>query len=223
MFSDFKPLFKKFKKYRVESVLIILSILVTFISLFIFLLSSNVTNQEIIIEEDNKNKVSNTIQSLNNKFIVDVSGAVVAPGVYELESGSRINDAIKIAGGLSNEADSSYFYRNFNLSAFVYDQEKIYIPYSWEITTGIFIENTRILNYLSMIPSIENVETVKANDKIDINSATIDELDELTGIGVVTAQKIIQNRPYSTINQLSEKKIVNKSVFENIKDDIVAN
>ena len=214
---------KSFKKYRVESILIVLSILVTFTSLIIFLLSSNGPNQDIRVEESINTNKEKPLKSFPDKIFVDVSGAVVNPDVYELSVGSRINDAVKIAGGLSNEADSRYFYRNYNLSAFVFDQEKIYIPYFWEITSGIFKENTRILNYLSAIPSIEKAETTKPDDKININSATIDELDELPGIGVVTAQKIIENRPYTSIDELQSKKVISKSVFENIKDEIVLN
>src|SRR3989344_4108754 len=223
MFSDITSVLKSFKKYRVESILIVLSILITFLSLALFILSSNRVEQDITIKENGMNINEETQKTQINKIVIDVSGAVINPGVYELNAGSRINDALNIAGGLSNEADSRYFYRNYNLSAFIYDQEKIYIPYFWEIRSGIFTENTRILNYLSAIPSIENAETTKPDDKININSATIDELDELPGIGVVTAQKIIENRPYSSIDELQSKKVVNKSVFENIKDEIVLN
>ncbi|MFH1827081.1 MAG: helix-hairpin-helix domain-containing protein [bacterium] len=223
MFSDLLKIIKSFKKYRVESTLIVLSIFITLISLFMLLAGSQEQNNNISVKANQESKTnSEEIKTIQN-IIVDVSGAINRPGIYELNNGSRINDAIQMAGGLSYEADKKYFYRNYNLSSYVYDQEKLYIPYYWEITSGIFIENPRILNYLSAIPTIQSVEPTELIEKININEATIDELDELPGIGAITAQKIIQNRPYSAINDLLSKKIVNSGVFENIKSEISIN
>lgn len=61
-----------------------------------------------------------------------------------------------------------------------------------------------------------------ASSKIDINSASKDELMTLSGIGDATAQKIIANRPYRAKNELVSKKIVPKSTYEKIKDQIIA-
>ncbi len=73
-------------------------------------------------------------------------------------------------------------------------------------------------------PTIKIVTPAKeAPETIDINSATIWELDELPGIGRITAQKIIDGRPYSSISALLEQKIVTKTTFEKIKASIVAN
>jgi competence protein ComEA len=111
------------------------------------------------------------------------------------------------------------------LARIVSDQEKIYIPSVSEINNGIFVQNLQALNYIepNIISSIDNQQSTINNNLINLNSATIEELDQLPGIGQVTANKIIVNRPYSTIDELLVKKTVNKSVFEKIKGLISIN
>lgn len=223
MSTDLTKTLKGFKKYKTESILIITSIIITLISLIIFITSSTHTENEIIVDKEIETGKKIPEIDSSNQIVVDISGAVNKPGVYKFNNFSRINDALEKVGGLAYNADKFYFYRNFNLSAYIFDQEKIYIPYSWEITSGIFVENPRILNYLTALPQIKDTIIEKEQLKTNINNATIDELDELSGIGTITAQKIIQNRPYTKIEELETKKIVNKSVFENIKDQIDVN
>ncbi|HEX7542687.1 MAG TPA: helix-hairpin-helix domain-containing protein, partial [Patescibacteria group bacterium] len=107
------------------------------------------------------------------------------------------------------------------------DQEKIYIPSIMEISDGIFIQNQRTLDYVSPVTGDVNITpTTKAptnNQLINLNSGTIEELDQLPGIGQVTANKIITNRPYSIIDELLTNKVVNKSVFEKIKSLVSTN
>jgi DNA uptake protein ComE-like DNA-binding protein len=64
--------------------------------------------------------------------------------------------------------------------------------------------------------------TAKTGDKLDINSASKDDLEKLPGIGPATSQKIIAGRPYRAKNELVSKKIVNKSEYDKIKDQIIA-
>lgn len=156
------------------------------------------------------------------KIFVDVSGAIKKPNIYQVDFGARIKEVIDKAGGLSDEADMIFFNRNFNLARIVTDQEKIYIPSIMEINSGIFVQNQRTLDYVSPVTGvIYNAPTTNTpidNQLINLNSATIEELDQLPGIGQVTANKIITNRPYSNIEELLTKKVVNKSVYEKIKN-----
>src|SRR3989344_2550378 len=85
---------------------------------------------------------------IKNTIFVEVSGAIIEPDVYEVSPGARLKDVIEMAGGLSARADSLYVARNYNLAKFVGDQEKIYIPYTWDIINGTFVEQKRILEYL---------------------------------------------------------------------------
>lgn len=138
------------------------------------------------------------------KIQVDVEGAVSKPGVYKLGTGSIIQDALIASGGLSNEADREYVSKNINLASKLSDGAKIYIP-----KLGENAEN---------LVSGSSVST----GLININTASEKELDTLPGIGSVTANKIISGRPYLSVNDLLDKKIVSSKVFTQIKEKITA-
>lgn len=135
---------------------------------------------------------------------IDVSGAVASPGVYTLSVDSRIEDAIKAAGGVLKTANSEYLAKNINLAQKVSDGMKIYVPSGSET-----------------VPVQNSSGQTSANSSepalININSASLSDLDKLPGIGAVTAQKIIDNRLYSGIEELVTKKAVGRSVYEKIK------
>ena len=135
-----------------------------------------------------------------DELVVHVDGAVVNPGVYKLSAGSRISDIVEKAGGFSEEVDRS----KVNLAA--------------KLTDGQKIEITKIGQ-----KSQEATLGQTTSGLIDINSATVGQLDTLPGIGTVTAGKIIAGRPYADISELKIKKIVTASVYEKIKDLISAN
>jgi competence protein ComEA len=134
-------------------------------------------------------------------FLVDVGGAVENPGIYEFGPEARLNDALVAAGGLDKDADTDWVSHNLNLAGKLTDGAKIYVPYRGE---G------------------EVAGVAGGTDLININTAPLTELDRLWGIGPVTAQKIIEGRPYTKTADLLEKKIVKANVFEAIKDEISA-
>lgn len=139
------------------------------------------------------------------QIVVDVAGAVEKPGVYKLPSGGRVGDALVLAGGLSASADREWVARTVNLAEVVKDGGKIYIP---------------------------NIQTIGGSDsqkvsvpesqkgKININAASLSELDSLSGIGEVRAQAIIDNRPYGSTGELVSKAKIPESVYEKIKDQV---
>lgn len=207
-----KDILKKvWKKYKVEFILIILSLLIAITSLIIFFNNQSPEETENIIQE-----VSEIPKNTNQKIYVDISGAVVKPDVYKLSFGARVKDVLTLAGGFSEEADKVYFVRNFNLARIVSDQEKIYIPSIWEINSGIFVETPQALSNLQT--NNTNNTALEAQSLININEASEQELDQLPGIGKVTVNKIINNRPYTNSEELLNKKVVGKAVFEKIKD-----
>lgn len=199
---------KIIKKYLVESVFLLIAIIFTLISLIILLNNKSENNEEKIVVKEEKN--------INqSKIYIDISGSVNKPGLYQLNTNSRLKDAIDKAQGLSENADKNFFYRNFNLARILTDQEKIYIPSIWEVQSGLFLESPQQINFIS--PNNIQINN-QENNLININEADIEELDTLPGVGKVTAQKIIDNRPFQSLEDLINKKIVNKDTYEKIKD-----
>lgn len=175
------------------------------ISLFV---NSNSASDDLIFEHSpGAFGVSDERNPKFAKINIDIEGAVVLPGVYDLPMESRIKDALIAAGGLSGGADREFVAKNINLSVKLSDGAKIYIPEKGEVE-----ENTGI-------KSIKDGVSLAAG-QININSASEQELDTLPGVGPVTAKKIIQGRPYASIDDLLNKKIIGSKVFSQIKDKI---
>lgn len=200
---------KIIKKHLVEFILLTIAFIFTLISLIIYLKNNSEIEQDFNIKTE-------TTTNFSSKIYIDVSGSVNNPDLYEAPIGTRLKDIIKKAGGLSENADKNYFYRNFNLARILNDQEKIYVPSVWEVQSGIFSENQIQFDLLSPNYSQPNKLNNQAS-LININQATLDELDTLPGIGKATAQKIIDNRPYQSLEDLINKKIINKTTYEKIK------
>lgn len=138
------------------------------------------------------------------KVIVDIQGAVLNSGVYQLTSESRVVDALAAAGGMSEDADRQWIEKNLNLAKKVSDGLKIYIP---RIGEEILSEES----------------SGSSGPVININTASATDLESLPGIGAVTANNIIDGRPFTQIEDLLSRKIVGESTFEKIKDKISAN
>lgn len=211
-----KPVKKALKKYRIEVFLILSSLIIALFSFMIYIKEKKGNNE---ISEFTNIKTQKAVRQ-DSAIFIEISGAVEKPDVYRMSSGARLKDLLILSGGLSSSADRNFFARNFNLARFVQDQEKIYVPSTWEINANIFVENPRTLDYI--YPSAITLNETET-DKTNINTATVEELDGLTGIGKATAEKIIANRPYSSLEELVTKKVVNKNAFENIKSMISAN
>ena len=155
---------------------------------------------------------SEQVGSQSEKLIIEVSGSVKNPGVYELEKGKRIEDALKMAGGILEKADISWVEKHLNRAANVVDGQKIYIPAQNEQS------NSEIDKDSTVDQKSTDVLAAEISGGININEASARELEALKGIGPVTAQKIIENRPYSTVEELLSRSILKKNVYEENKD-----
>ncbi|MBQ7136855.1 MAG: helix-hairpin-helix domain-containing protein [Bacilli bacterium] len=161
----------------------------------------------------------------------DIKGSVNKPGVYSLEKGSRVIDAIKIAGGLKENADTSVN----NLSKYITDEMVIVIYNSDEvfrfneIKEQEEIENNECKNYNEVV---ENESCIEKSDiiasevdtKISINTASLELLMTLPGIGESKAKSIIEYREekgiFKSIEDIMNVSGIGESVFEKIKNYI---
>lgn len=153
-------------------------------------------------------------------LMVHVAGDVVQPGVYSIPSGSRVRDAIEAAGGLSAQASAAAL----NLAAFVEDGAQILVPTKPPtaaptslVSTGGGQTSTGNTAPTPVPPSTPGL--------ININTATVEELDSLPGIGPAIAQRIIdyrtENGPFAQIEDIMNVSGIGPATFEKIKDMIV--
>ncbi|MEK7165677.1 MAG: ComEA family DNA-binding protein [Patescibacteria group bacterium] len=158
--------------------------------------------------QDQVEMIESTKAEPPKEIKIHVSGAVVSGGVYALAEGDRVEDAISKAGGLSKEADSERIEKELNFAAKLTDGTKLYIPARGELLTEEKVE-----------AKYGGSQTLSSTS-ININSASMSELDELPGVGAVTAQKIVDGRPFESIEDLLTRKIVNQSTFAKLKEKI---
>ncbi len=148
----------------------------------------------------------------DKEIVVEVEGAVERPGVYKLAKNSRIEDVLISAGGFSSIADRGWIEKNLNRAQKLSDGQKIYIPRVDEQSEVLSAKNSGIYQTTS-----SNFD-VRGSALININTASLKELDSLPGIGPVYGQNIIEHRPYSNTSELLSKGVLKKSVYEKIKD-----
>lgn len=133
---------------------------------------------------------------------VEITGQVLSPGVYEVKKELMVIELIDLAGGLTEYADLESVHKDISLSSIVEQRQKIYIP-----ALPIYTNGSKGTSG-STKPSADN--------KVSINSATIDQLDSLPDVGPATANKIISSRPYKTLEDLKEVEGIGEKTYNNI-------
>ena len=154
----------------------------------------------------------NTSQSEETIIYIDIKGAVNRPGLYQLSEGSRMVDAIEAAGGLTTEADD----RTINLAEKLLDQQKIIVYTESEVEEQLTQgdrDNLLDRDYHLSSPSV-------ASQKININIATVEELQTLPNIGPKKAQAIIEyrqtNGSFQSTDQIKEIKGIGEKTYEEL-------
>jgi len=190
------------KKYPLEIFLIFASVCSAITSYYLFYNVSPPTKDAVVSLR--VSSTSNNIQSI----YVDISGAVRHPGLYQMSEGDRIQEVIKKAGGYTDEADTGYISHALNLAQRLKDQDKIYIPSKEETASGSYL--------ISSAPT----ENSAADSLISLNESEENEIESLPNVGKVTAQKIINSRPYKALEELYTKGVISKNLFDKIKDSL---
>ena len=189
------------------------------IGIMYFIYNKNQVKEDINIE--NEILVNNVITNENNTnddiVIIHITGSVKNPGIVKLKEGSRIEDAIESAGGLTENADIT----KVNLAYVVEDGTKIKIPSASEEDIG----DEDIIDSKSGDNIIIEENTVSSNNStqtININKATEKEFETLPGIGPSLASKIIeyrnQNGKFESIEDIKNINGIGDNKYEKIKD-----
>jgi competence protein ComEA len=142
--------------------------------------------------------------SAGGTLVIDVEGGVAHPGIARLAAGSRVADAIVAAGGYGPEADLLEAAK-LNLAAPLTDGQQVFVPLRGSgggaATSG---------------PEAGG----GAGALVNLNTATPEQLDTLPGIGPVTVQKIVaarQERPFASLEELTERKVLTSSQVDKIR------
>ncbi len=155
-------------------------------------------------------------------LVVQVSGAVARPGLYALPAGSRVQDAIDAAGGLTAEADLDLL----NLAAFIQDGERVAVMArgAWQTPEAASSEDAGQAGISSRnpeSPAPPDPQATPNTGPINLNTATQAELENLPGIGPSLAQRILayreQHGPFTTIEDIQKVKGIGPKIYEKIK------
>lgn len=209
-----------FENLNKKQKIIFIIIIFFMVSIIVYYIYSSINNFEsessmqndtsdFSTSEDVKNEISE--DSEKDEILIHISGSVKNEKVISLPEGSRIQDAINAAGGLTDEADLT----NINLAYILEDGEKIYIPKKGEQTD----ENVDNSNS-SLSKNSNNSKQIKVN----INKASQEELEKISGIGPSTALKIInyrkENGKFTSKEDIKNVPGIGDIKYENIKDYI---
>ena len=145
-------------------------------------------------------------ESLEQDLItVDVKGAVKSPGIYDLPVGSRVNDAVQKAGGLTEQADS----KSLNLAQKVSDEALVYVPTKGEETA-------------SQQTASGTASSTSKEKKVNLNKASLEELKQVKGLGGKRAQDIIDyresNGKFKSVDELKKVSGIGAKTIEKLKD-----
>lgn len=183
----------------------------------------------VIVWWDSTRSVTVTVVVMGNPdatVVVQVSGAVASPGLISLPAGSRVEQAISAAGGLTTDADVSQLY----LAARIGDGERIVIPAKG--STSATSTSSSSSNVNDGNPQASSTETHEASSEpdgtaraLDINVATVEQLVALPGIGQVLAERIVAYRdahgPFTSVDGLGDVEGIGDALVERLRPLVI--
>lgn len=153
-------------------------------------------------------------KSESDKIFVDIKGAVRKEGVYELTSGSRVTDVVKLAGGFTDDADK----KSVNLAEKVADEAVIYVARVGEEVTPASTPSQAKDTAAS--GALQDADSAQIN----LNTATLEELQTISGIGAKRAQDIIDYRDnnggFSSVDDLKNVSGIGEKTLEKLKAEV---
>ena len=206
------------KQKKITLVILLIIALITYYYLYTKNNTEEINNENL---EITNNETQEEFKE-EEKIVVHITGAVNKEGIVELQEGARIADAIEKAGGTKENADI----KNINLATILEDGVKVHIPTVEE--TQANNENINVEDNASSQINTGTKEftlNTKTQGKININTATKEELDTLPGIGPSTAAKIIEyrkeNGKFKSIEEIKEVSGIGDAKYEKIKELII--
>ena len=197
---------EKIRKFQLVDGLLVLGIILLVIGIGMNFKSNFLEKADVRVVSKNISPTPTIDIQVNIKVTIDMAGEVINPGVYKLNNGDRIIDALVMAGGLEANADRNWVEKNLNQAEKLVDGQKIYIP---KIGEEVKVDS-KVLG--------------KTDSVIRLNTATVEDLNRLTGIGPAIANRIIdyrtKNGGFKDINELKLVSGIGDKLFEKIKDEI---
>lgn len=219
--------FLKKYKYVITIFLFMLIIFyIVFVKVNLKSKEKNLVDNQVVINEVEKGEVD-----LKDDLVyVDIKGAVKKPGVYKINSDKKIIDVITIAGGLMENANTD----NINLSKKVTDEMVIIIYTDEEVKNSNIVDTViKVIDKECVCPNIQNDGCINTeindsitnvNKTININTATLEELMSINGLGEAKAKAIIKYREengyFKIIDDLLNVSGIGEALFEKIKEYI---
>ncbi|MDD4785388.1 MAG: helix-hairpin-helix domain-containing protein [Candidatus Shapirobacteria bacterium] len=202
-------LLEKIQKLKIVDGLLVLGFLLVILGIGMnFKDQFLVENEKVKVESKNISPVIKNDVQVDSEVVIDISGEVMKPGVYKLKNGLRIEDVLIMVGGLNAKADRDWVDKNLNRAEKVYDGQKIYIPNK--------LESEKF--------QVKSSSSLSDNKVIRLNSASLEELDKLDGVGPAIAQRIIdyrtENGGFKSVEEIKLVPGIGDKMFEKIKDEI---
>lgn len=238
---------EKIKNYVSERKLELLIIVLLLGTICFLVWNSYFKKDKLLLEDDDVNLISDNLEKVEESsnvseekyILVDVKGEVKKPGVYKLKENSRVIDAINASGGLTKKAYTKYI----NLSKILKDENVIIVNSTSEIkkvSSGNNITEVKINNNSKNSASISESELItndnvkseedntgnslESNQKVNINTATKEELMKLSNIGESKAEKIIDYRTangnFNSIEDIKKVSGIGDKLYDSIKENI---
>lgn len=212
------------KKYLFNIIIIILFCLLSYFVIYrLNNINKKIDNKVVLNKQEKEENKNDSVEYV----IVDIKGEVTTPGVYELIKGSRVIDVINEAQGLTGNANTRYI----NLSKILEDGDAIVIYSNDEIENASKEEKIEVTTPCvcedvnsACIENNTNKETSQTSEKININTATQEELTSLSGIGEAKAKSIIkyreENGNFKSIEDIMKVSGISENLFAKIKENI---
>lgn len=199
---------EKFQRLKIVDGILVLGLLLVVLGIGMNFKDQFLAKEETkIVSKEISPVIKKDIQ-VDSEVVIDIAGEVIKPGVYKLKNGARVEEVLIMAGGLSAGADREWVEKNLNKAEKLYDGQKIFIPKVGEI----------------LAVSRDVARNVSTNSVIRINSATLEELDKLDGVGPAIAQRIIdyrtENGGFKSVEEIKLVPGIGDKMFEKIKDEI---